>query len=73
MDYNVTLGLSSFLYLPGNAGLNTPKTFGVPLDELLQRNPENSEIPYVLERITEYIVCYGELGIALSVYCKCSF
>ncbi|XP_028394082.1 protein FAM13A-like [Dendronephthya gigantea] len=43
----------------GNTALNPPKTFGVALDELLQRNSENSEIPYVLERITEYIVCYG--------------
>ncbi|CAB4007658.1 FAM13B isoform X1 [Paramuricea clavata] len=48
----------------GSTGLNTTKTFGVPLDELLQRNSESgSEIPYVLERISEYIVCYGTLDI----------
>ena len=54
-------------YFVGNTSLNTSKTFGVSLDELLQRNPENNEIPYVLERITEYIVCYGMYGQSLSI------
>ena len=44
----------------GNTSFNQLKTFGVSLDELVRRNAENNEIPYVLERITDYIVCYGK-------------
>lgn len=58
------------LNLQGNAALNPLKTFGVALDVLLQRNSENSEIPYVLERITEYIVCYGK---SLKFYRQCKW
>ncbi|XP_046859270.1 protein FAM13B-like [Xenia sp. Carnegie-2017] len=43
----------------GTTNPNITKTFGVPLDELIQRNYDDAEIPYVLERITEYITCYG--------------
>ena len=50
-----------FLLFLGSTSFNQLKTFGVSLDELVRRNSESNGIPYVLERITDYIVCYGKL------------
>ena len=50
-----------FLLFLGNTSFNQLKTFGVSLDELVRRNSESNGIPYVLKRITDYIVCYGKL------------
>lgn len=40
-------------------GNSSPKTFGVSLEELLKRNTEESDIPKVVERITDFIKCHG--------------
>lgn len=35
------------------------KTFGVSLEELLNRNPDECGIPKVVKRITDFIKCHG--------------